>query len=212
MKKKFVTEQENFWAGDFGNSYINRNQGEEFLASQIAFFAKILSSTANIKSVLELGANIGVNLRAIKVLLPHVKLAAVEINRQAAKKITNWREGKVKVFSKSIYDFKTKNRYDFVFTKGFLIHLNPAKLPKVYDLLYQTSKKYILIAEYYNPTPVKVVYREHQDRLFKRDFAGEMLKKYKDLQLVNYGFSYYRDPNFSQDDITWFLLQKKCSG
>jgi spore coat polysaccharide biosynthesis protein SpsF len=27
--------------------------------------------------------------------------------------------------------------------------------------------------------------------------------------LVDYGFAYHRDPNFPQDDITWFLLEKR---
>jgi hypothetical protein len=45
--------------------------------------------------------------------------------------------------------------------------------------------------------------------LYKRDFAGEMLDRYPDLQLVDYGFSYHRDQNFPQDDANWFLLEKK---
>jgi len=28
------------------------------------------------------------------------------------------------------------------------------------------------------------------------------------MQLVDYGFAYRRDPNFPQDDITWFLMEK----
>jgi spore coat polysaccharide biosynthesis protein SpsF len=43
--------------------------------------------------------------------------------------------------------------------------------------------------------------------LFKRDFAGEMLDKYADLKLCDYGFVYHRE-KFSQDDISWFLLEK----
>ncbi len=69
------------------------------------------------------------------------------------------------------------------------------------------SKKYILIAEYYNPTPVEMEYRGHREKLFKRDFAGEMMDQYNDLTLVDYGFVYHRDP-FPQDDITWFLMKK----
>ena len=38
----FKTEQEAFWAGDFGNSYIERNQGDALLASNIDFFSKSL--------------------------------------------------------------------------------------------------------------------------------------------------------------------------
>lgn len=35
------------------------------------------------------------------------------------------------------------------------------------------------------------------------------MDKYKDVQLVDYGFSYHRDSNFPQDDITWFLMERK---
>ena len=62
--------------------------------------------------------------------------------------------------------------------------------------------------EYYNPSPVAIMYRGHDDRLFKRDFCGELLDKYKDLELVDYGFCYRRDPVFQQDDMTWFLMRK----
>ena len=75
--------------------------------------------------------------------------------------------------------------------------------------MYKNTKKYICIVEYYNPTPVEVIYRGHKGKLFKRDFAGEMLDKYRNLKLINYGFVYKRDNNFPYDDINWFLLEKK---
>ena len=78
----------------------------------------------------------------------------------------------------------------------------------MYNLLYNTSKRYICLSEYYNPSPVEVVYRGHSEKLFKRDFAGEMLDRFKDLKLVSYGFVYHRDNQFPQDDGTWFLLEK----
>ena len=53
-----------------------------------------------------------------------------------------------------------------------------------------------------------IPYHGESDRLFKRDFAGELMKKYKDLKLVDYGFVYHNDSNFPQDDVTWFLLEK----
>ena len=93
--------------------------------------------------------------------------------------------------------------------KGVLIHINPEQLSEVYHKLYLASKKYILIAEYYNPTPVSIPYRGHENKLFKRDFAGEMLDKFQDLFLLDYGFVYHRDNLFPQDDINWFLLKKK---
>jgi pseudaminic acid biosynthesis-associated methylase len=87
------------------------------------------------------------------------------------------------------------------------MHIKPTELAKVYENLYNLSKKYILIYEYYNPTPVSILYRGYEDRLFKRDFAGELIDKYN-LHLVDYGFRYHRDNYFPAGDGTWFLLQK----
>ena len=52
-----------------------------------------------------------------------------------------------------------------------------------------------------------VNYRGHDNRLFKRDFAGELIDKFG-LKLRDYGFLYHRDNYFPQDDLTWFLLEK----
>ncbi len=48
----------------------------------------------------------------------------------------------------------------------------------------------------------------YKEKLFKRDFAGELLDTFSDLQLLDYGFCYHRGPNFPQDDANWFLLKK----
>ncbi len=78
----------------------------------------------------------------------------------------------------------------------------------MYPLLYDASSRYILLCEYYNPSPVEVSYRGHDWKLFKRDFAGEILDKYTDLVLREYGFVYHRDPRFPQDDLCWFLMER----
>ena len=83
-------------------------------------------------------------------------------------------------------------------------------MPVVYDRMYAASNRLIAVIEYYNPSPVEIPYRGHQDRLFKRDFAGDLLDRFPDLLLVDYGFQYHRDPNFPVDDLTWFLLEKSA--
>jgi pseudaminic acid biosynthesis-associated methylase len=203
----FKTDQEKFWMGEFGTKYSKRNIGEQLLASNIAFFSRIMARTTNVKSVIEFGANIGFNLIAIKNLLPSVELSAIEINLTAVKELEKLK--KIKVYPISILDFKPDIQYDFVFTKGVLIHINPEKLPQVYDLLYQTSKRYICIAEYYNPSPVTIDYRGHTNKLFKRDFAGEIMNQFRDVTLTDYGFVYHKDNTYPQDDITWFLFEKR---
>ena len=204
----FKTEQEKFWAGDFGDEYIGRNKSEEYLASNLNFFSKAFNQLGQPNSLIEFGANIGMNLRAIKLLFPKIDLFGIEINKNAADELAKF-IGQENVFNGSIFEFEATHKCDVSLIKGVLIHINPEMLALVYEKLYTASNKYILICEYYNPSPVTVSYRGHSDRLFKRDFAGEMLEKYVDLKLVDYGFCYKRDKAFPQDDITWFLLEKE---
>lgn len=202
----FKTEQEGFWAGSFGDDYVERNNNTQIQARKLAFFARLFSRMLAVNSCIELGSNIGLNLRAIQQLLPRADLAAVEINEKAVSELNKW--GKARVYHQSILEFLPERVYDLAFTIGVLIHLNPDMLPRVYDLLYKSSSRYIMVAEYYNPTPVEVTYRGHEGKLFKRDFAGEILDRHQDLELVDYGFLYRRDNNFPMDDATWFLLKK----
>ena len=207
MTAQYETEQENFWSGQFGDEYVERNRSGALLAVKTAFFARALARSSGIHTALELGANIGLNEIALQRLFPEIQMDVVEINEKAAeecRKIKN-----VNVFQGSIFDFKSDKTYDLTFTAGVLIHINPERLPDVYRSLYTHSGKYVLVYEYYNPTPVEVPYRGNADRLFKRDFAGELMDAYPDLRLVDYGFVYHRDPNFPADDSTWFLMEKR---
>ena len=199
----YKTEQENFWSSEFGDNYIDRNQ--DYIVN-IPFFSKVISRTFGVKSVIEFGCNVGLNLMALNNLLPRCELTGVEINSKAANELSKW--GGCNVINESIFDYKDSKKYDLSMIKGVLIHINPDMLNNVYEKLYDSSDRYILVAEYYNPTPVNISYRGYNDRLFKRDFAGEMLDKYSDLELVDYGFLYHRDKYFKQDDISWFLLEK----
>lgn len=205
---QFKTEQEIFWAGEFGNEYIKRNSIQpEFLASYTAMWSKILSRCSHkIESILELGANVGLNMHSIKYLLPTAKLSAVEINSHAAAQLRA--SGICDITEQSILDFTPEKQWDFVFTAGVLIHINPESLSTVYNLMRKASLRYICICEYYNPTPVEVSYRGHSSRLFKRDFAGEFLDTAPEYRLVDYGFIYHRDNFFPIGDTTWFLLEK----
>ena len=205
---KYQTEQEKFWAGEFGTDYIDRNKGGKLLASNLNYFTKALAQSDKITNCIEFGANIGMNLQALRLLYPDIELSGIEINKNASSELEKL-IGKQNVFNSSIFDWELKDSYDLVLIKGVLIHINPDMLENVYQKLYDSSNRYILLCEYYNPSPVKIDYRGHSNRLFKRDFAGEMLDLYPDLTLVDYGFSYHRDIAFPQDDITWFLLQKE---
>ena len=207
MTDQFKTEQESFWAGEFGTEYAARNQGAALLASNLAFFSRALRAAGDPRACMEFGANIGMNLKALKLLYPRQQQFAVEINPAAANELRALLEP-ARVFEGSILDFVPQQTFDLVLIKGVLIHMNPDRLSQIYDTLHRSTGRYLLVCEYYNPTPVEVPYRGHTGRLFKRDFCGELLDRYSDLRLADYGFAYRRDPSFPQDDITWFLLEK----
>lgn len=201
------TEQEIFWAGEFGNEYVHRNQNDRLFISNLRLFSLILSKLGPVNSLLEFGANIGMNIRAIQQLCPKIACSALEINAAAAAELRKL--NCEQVYQQALADFKLDYPRDVVLVKGVLIHLSPEQLNTVYDILYAASRRYICIAEYYNPAPVSISYRGHTNKLFKRDFAGEMLDRFSDLSLVDYGFCYRRDVHFPQDDLTWFILEKR---
>lgn len=197
-----MNAQERHWAGGEGDAYIGRNTAG--LPSALAMWADIFKR-ANVESVVELGANIGTNLRAIRQLLPTVKTAGVEINATAAETLRRQAD---EVYEESVLTWEPPKTWEMSFTRGVLIHIAPDDLPKVYERLFRASERYVMVAEYYNPHPVAIPYRGQDERMWKRDFAGEMLDSYP-LRLVDYGFVYRRGA-FTQDDICWFLMEKKA--
>ena len=205
---QFETDQEAFWAGNFGTEYIARNNSQQLLAANLNLFSKALRTAAPIKSCLEFGANIGLNLKSLSLLYPGIELSAVEINAAAVSELSKLIKLE-DIFQGSILDFSPNKQVDLALVKGVLIHINPEKLPAVYDSIVSASSRYVLVAEYYNPVPVSIAYRGHTDRLFKRDFAGEIMERHPELRLIDYGFCYRRDPAFPQDDISWFLMERR---
>jgi pseudaminic acid biosynthesis-associated methylase len=201
------TEQEVFWASEFGNDYIDRNKSATLEASNTIAFAQMLRKTHDVHSILELGANVGMNMRAIRHIMPAVSLSGVEINKNAHDQLATLPG--VNAHHDSIADFTSAKGFDLVFTKGVLIHINPDQLPDVYRNMIKLSNKWILLCEYYNPSPQQITYRGHSNKLFKRDFCGELMAIDSSLKLVDYGFFYHRDAIAPQDDLTWFLLEKK---
>jgi pseudaminic acid biosynthesis-associated methylase len=199
-----MNSQEKLWQSKLGDNYISRNNSNQLLKNKIFHFKKIMQ-THKINSIVELGSNIGLNLIALNRIYKNLLITAVEINKKACfylSKIKN-----VKIINDSILKFEETRKFDLVLMSGILIHIAPKNLPKLYEKIYKLSKKYILICEYYNPHPVNILYRGKKNQMFKRDFAGEFLKIYKNYKLIDCRFAYHLD-KYPLDDISFFLLKK----
>ena len=192
-----------FWAGEFGNEYIDRNNAEKLLESNWRLFSRALDAAHDLESVIELGANIGLNVAAIKRIYRKITVDAVEINEKAFQQLVKVADT---AYNCNLFDTRITGQYDLSFTKGVLIHIHPDDLKAAYQRLFDLSRRYILICEYYSPKPVEIEYRGEKGKLWKRDFTGEMLDAFQ-LRLVDYGFVYHRD-KWPQDDLNWFLMEK----
>lgn len=197
------------WEGEEGDHYRDRQDSIRLLDAYIAMWRTIISRMDQPpRSVIEMGANTGINLDAIRIVSPNTEdTYGLEPNARAGAVMLA--KGH-KVIQDPVQAFKPLGKWDLAFTRGVLIHVEPSALKEAYRVLHDSASKYIVLAEYYNPTPVDVPYRGRAGLLWKRDFAGEMLDAYPDLFLVDYGFIYHRDAINAQDDVTWFLLRKRA--
>ena len=197
-----MNNQEALWSGEFGKAYTIR-QSHNLLATRVFFRRALREANLTNPNILEFGAGVGHNLLALKRIYEGSWLSGVEINEEAFNEL---QVVATESTLSSIFEFESRSDWDLVFTKGLLIHLHPDDLPKAYKTIYECSRQYILLCEYFNPTPVAIEYRGEKEALWKRDFAGDMLDMYP-LKMLGYGFFWSRD-KYPQDDLHWCLMEK----
>ncbi len=203
-----LTEQEKFWKGEFGAGYMERNASFDIENAKKAW-RLMLAKAKGIQSVLECGSNIGRNLQALKGVLPQADLSLIEINEEAYWKAVKSITPK-HAFNGPILGTPFEPRsFDLTFTCGVLIHISPENLEANMRKMFDLSKKYVLVCEYFSRSPQEVSYHGHSRRLFKCDFGKYFLEKFS-VKILDYGFLWsheYEAGGF--DDMTWWLFEKK---
>src|SRR5690242_16911541 len=84
-----TTPQAAFWQGEFGDSYVDRNVASpEQLQARRAMWSVILSHMlpAPPQTILEVGANLGINLRSLRALTS-ARFLALEPNDKARQRL-----------------------------------------------------------------------------------------------------------------------------
>lgn len=140
---------------------------------------------------------------------PQTRKSIIEISKPAFDFVTS-EFALESAFNGSIVesDFDPET-FDLVFSMGVLIHIHPDHLLANMEKMFSYSKKYILMGEYFNRTPVMLEYQGQQNTLFKRDFGKLFIENFK-VALVDYGFLWgrlYDAAGF--DDLTWWLFEKQ---
>ena len=211
MSNKSDTAQLQFWRGGFGSEYIGRNTANvEQLRARVAMWAKIMDCMIcdPPRSILEVGSNIGINLRALQTLTG-AELHALEPNGDARKILVD--DGIVPA-SRALDGFAANipladGAVDLAFTCGVLIHIHPDDLLASMSEVHRVARRHLVCIEYFADKPEMIPYRGHDDRLFKRDFGGYYLDNFPDLRTVDYGFAWKRETGL--DNLTWWIFEKR---
>ena len=220
-----MSKQTEYWAGENGDKYHKKHQNSAALGTMEAncllferTLAPLLPDERENLDVLELGANRAQNAFALREALPGHRYYGVEINKAAADEAEK-AGGSVKaILRKDVTDYQGiklrlfkehgGSQFDLVLTKGLLIHIKPDMLRSVYRTIYEQSRRWILLCEYYAPRIEEIPYKGRPNLLWRGPHAEHMMDTYPRLMLKDYGFVSRLAGPAAQDDITWWLLEK----
>jgi pseudaminic acid biosynthesis-associated methylase len=186
-----------FWKGEFGDSYTERNRVDWKL--RIPFWESAVQFCQP-ATVLEVGANAGWNLRAIQQCSPGTELFGVDVN---AKAVEESRQAGFEVQhtdARGILGYHDPGSIDLVFTAGVLIHVEPQELASVMSTIIAVSGRYVIAIEYDSEETEEVEYRGHKGKLWKRPYGK--LYEALGLKLLSYGDA------GGFDACTYYLLEK----
>ena len=205
------TSQVEFWRGEFGDSYTDRNAPTEAqLSARTAMWTEILACMADAPpaSILEVGANLGINLRTLSGLTG-ATLMAIEPNAYAREMLVTDGVVTADKAHDGVADaiHLPDGAVDMAFTSGVLIHIHPDSLLSSCREIHRVARRYIVCIEYFAQNPEEVAYRGHSSVLFKRDFGGFWLDHFSDLKVLGYGFVWKRVTGL--DDLTWWVFEKE---
>jgi len=195
---------EQLWAGEFGDSYAQRNADAERGRSE--FWSDVIERLAP-ETVLEVGCNVGGNLRWIAESLGPENVAGVDVNRTAIDQVHDRLPGvdaRLATGRALPYDDAT---FDLVFTTGVLIHQATDDLETMMSEIVRCSRRWVLCGEYADDQEVEIPYRGHSGALFRRDYGGIYQRLFPELRLADSGHL-ARQAETTWDDVTWWIFEK----
>ena len=192
---------ESLWGGEFGDEYVKRNFDDG--SARVPLWRWVLE-TIEAKTVLEVGCNVGGNLRALASLIGPENVVGVDINASALAALKEVApEIRTQLTAAKELPF-ADGEFDLVFTTGVLIHQPQESLPEVIDEIVRVSNRYVVCGEYFSEQTEEVHYRGHEGALFRGDFGG--LYTERGLKELDRRF-FAADGVW--DDLTVWILEKE---
>ncbi|MBU0675233.1 MAG: methyltransferase domain-containing protein [Proteobacteria bacterium] len=206
-----TTAQLQHWTGEFGTGYRERNDFAPWkMPLGVEAYRRMIGGL-EVRSILEVGCNIGLNLSYINELFGGVvKLHGVEPNGEALEELKA-RPGieLAGAWNTSAFDVPLDDgAIDLVLTSGVLIHIAPGDLPRATDEIVRVASRYVLCVEYFSHRPEEIPYHGQQGLLYKRDFGKFYKDRYPQLTCVDYGFLWQEEFRIF-DNLNWWLFEKR---
>jgi len=210
-----ATKQEQFWSGDFGKEYNERNtysetEWDEFYKktwglTKLEMNKQFIGSLSKDIRILEVGSNIGMQLRGLQ-KMGFTNLYGIELQQDAVERSKQQTKG-INIIQGSGFDIPFKNGFfDMVFTAGVLIHIAPQNHESIMNEMVRCSKKYIWGFEYFSNEVTDINYRGNPGFLWKADFAKIFMQHHPELKEVKREYyKYVADNNVDY----MYLLEKK---
>jgi len=202
------------WTNEFGREYTKRNAYSVdslnkayldcFGISRAALNRSFLKSVAKSSRILEVGCNIGIQLRFLR-QAGFNNLYAIEPQADAVKSVRRSLPD-ANIITGNGLDIPFKDGYfDLVYTSGVLIHIHPKDIKKAIREIYRCSNKYIWGFEYYAKKCEEVLYHGYRNLLWKTDFVKLFLDTFSDLTIEKIKHLKHRD----NDNVDFMYLLKK---
>ncbi len=190
------------WGGQFGDDYIARNRDAH--AQRGPFWQGILERFPA-KSVLEVGCNLGGNLRWIAGCACHPEIYGIDVNPRALAIVQlELPQARTCLAPARSLPFDDGS-FELAFTCGVLIHQPEESLRQVMAEIVRVSRRYVLAVEYWAESPTEVPYRGLPRSLFKRGYGRLYAESFPQLRLLERGFLAKAD---GWDDDTYWLFAK----
>jgi len=194
---------EELWAGEFGDEYVDRNRAA---GDGRGPFLQARLDGLGVASALEIGCNVGANLRWLAELLGAENVAGVDVNQRALSVAREQVPGAdLRIAAARDLPFPDDS-FDLVFTTGVLIHQPPEELGAVMDEIVRCSRRYVLCGEYHGDELAEVPYRGQEGALFRQDYGRLYQERFPSLRLIDRQFL-SREGGVWDDVTVWVFEQ-----
>ena len=205
MESRASTSQLAAWTAEFGRAYTDRNPigvddmdrelGEWCGCGRKSELFRQFTPPERIACgrVLEVGSNVGVQLKILQTVNPGLELYGLEPMAYALQK-GRAHYPDINFVPGNAFEIPFRDNYfDLVMTNTVLIHIHPNELPAALAEIHRVSKRFIFFHEYYGDDLTELTYHGQQSLMWKTNFMQRYLEMFPNLRTVDVRYLDYAD-------------------